>query len=151
MNGGIIMFFIGKYNHNLDEKNRLIMPSKLRDKLGTVVYVTRGLDKCLAVYPEEVFQKKVEELSSYSTFNPQNRSYARTFFSNSYECEIDKQGRIQLTKDSLEKVGISKDVVIIGNNDHVEIWGITEFNAVQEDGETNFELNASKIYEGKGE
>lgn len=145
------MFFIGKYNHNLDDKNRLIMPSKLRDKLGAVVYITRGLDKCLAVYPAEVFQKQVEELSKYSSFNPQNRSYTRTFFSNSYECEIDKQGRIQLTKDSLDKVGISKDVVIIGNNDHVEIWDTNEFKGVSSEGEDNFELNASKIYEGKGE
>ncbi len=145
------MFFIGKYNHNLDEKNRLIMPSKLRDKLGSVVYVTRGLDKCLAVYPEEIFQKQVEELSKFSSLNPQNRSYTRTFFSNSYECELDKQGRIQLTKDSLDKVGISKDVIIIGNNDHVEIWDASEFNAIQSDGESNFETNASIIYNEKGE
>ena len=61
-NGGSNMFFIGTYNYNLDDKNRLTMPSKLREQLGAKVYVTLGLDKCLAIYPVETFEK-IEEVS----------------------------------------------------------------------------------------
>ena len=116
------MFFIGTYNHSLDEKSRVILPSKLREKLGGTVYITLGLDKCLAVYPEETFENIAAKLSKISDYQSDNRGYKRTFFSNSYQCDVDKQGRIQLTKDSLDKCFIKKDVVIIGIDDHVEIW-----------------------------
>ena len=67
------MFFIGTYNHSLDEKSRVILPSKLREKLGGTVYITLGLDKCLAVYPEETFENIAAKLSAvtataYSAF-----------------------------------------------------------------------------------
>lgn len=145
------MFFIGTYIHNIDEKARLIMPSKLRDKLGGTVYVSLGLDKCLAVYPEEIFEEKAKQLSSLNSMNAENRAYKRTFFSNSYQCDIDKQGRIQLTKESLEKVGIKKDVIIIGVEDHIEIWDREKFYQIEEESEASYEENAAKIFESRGE
>ena len=97
--GGNTMFFIGTYNHSLDEKSRVIMPSKLREQLGARVYINLGLDKCLAVYPVETFENIVAKMSSQNSNDPKVRFFKRTFFASSYLCEIDKQGRIQLTKE----------------------------------------------------
>lgn len=143
------MFFIGTYNHSLDDKSRVILPSKLRDQLGTRVYINLGLDKCLAVYPVETFEKMVTQMSSQSLLNPQIRQYKRTFFANSYECIIDKQGRIQLTKESLEKCSIKKDVVIIGIDDHVEIWDKERYLSIEEENEASYEENAAKLFLGE--
>lgn len=142
------MFFIGTYNHNLDEKNRVTMPSKLRDKLGATVYITLGLDKCLAVYPEETFIQIASGLSKASSLQDDNRGYKRTFFANSYECDVDKQGRIQLSRELCEKCMIKKDVVVIGVDDHVEIWDRNQFKQMSEINDNNYEANASRISYG---
>lgn len=143
------MFFIGTYNHNLDEKNRVILPSRLREKLGTTVYITLGLDKCLAVYPEETFVQIASTLSKASSLHDDNRNYKRTFFANSYECDTDKQGRIQLSKELCEKCFIKKDVVIIGVDDHVEIWDREQFKLVSQTNDENYESNASRLQYGE--
>lgn len=139
------MFFIGTYNYNLDDKNRLTMPSKLREQLGVKVYVTLGLDKCLAIYPIETFEEKVKEISSLNSNDPQIRQYKRIFFGNSYLCDIDKQGRIQLSKDLLEKCSIVKDVVISGSDNCVEVWDKEKYLALEEEYESLYESNAAKI------
>lgn len=143
------MFFIGTYYYNLDDKNRLTMPSKLRDDLGSKVYVNLGLDKCLSVYPVQVFEEMVKRISSQNSLNPQVRAYKRTFFANSFLCEIDKQGRIQLTKEALEKCSITKDVVIIGSEDHVEIWDREKYKVLSEENERLYEENASNLFLGE--
>lgn len=143
------MFFIGTYNHNLDEKNRVIMPSKLREKLGSTIYITLGLDKCLAIYPEDTFIEIANGLSKASSLQDDNRGYKRTFFANSYECDIDKQGRVQLAKELCEKCSIKKEIVIIGVSDHVEIWDKEAFKAMSEKNDDNYEANASKIRFGE--
>ncbi len=149
--GGKYMFFIGTYNHNLDEKNRVILPSKLRerDKLGKKVYITLGLDKCLALYPEETFIQIASKLSQASSLQDDNRGYKRTFFSNSYECEIDGHGRIQLSRELCDKCSIKKDVVIIGVDDHVEIWDKVQYQSMSDINDSNYETNASKIHYGE--
>lgn len=146
---GIVMFFIGTYNHNLDEKNRVTLPSKLREKLGPTVYITLGLDKCLAIYPEETFVQIATNLSKASSLENDNRGYKRTFFANSYECDVDKQGRIQLSKELCDKCLIKKDVVVIGVDDHVEIWDKEAFKQMSEVNDSNYESNASKIHFGE--
>lgn len=146
---GNTMFFIGTYNHNLDEKNRVTMPSRLRDKLGAIVYVTLGLDKCLAIYPEETFMQIASTLSKASSLQSDNRGYKRTFFSNSYECEIDKQGRIKLSSELCEKCSITKDVVVIGVDDHVEIWDREQHKEMSKRNDDNYEAYASKISYGE--
>ena len=139
------MFFIGTYNYNLDDKNRLTMPSKLREQLGAKVYVTLGLDKCLAIYPVETFEKIVTRISSLNSNDPKVRAYKRTFFANSYLCDIDKQGRIQLSKDLLTKCFIVKDVVITGSEDCVEVWDKERYNALESEYETTYEDNAATM------
>lgn len=139
------MFFIGTYNYNLDDKNRLTMPSKLREQLGAKVYVSLGLDKCLAIYPIETFEKIVSRISSQNSNDPRVRAYKRTFFANSYLCEIDKQGRIQLSKDLLQKCSIVKDVVITGSEDCVEVWDREKYQTLETENEMAYEENAANI------
>ena len=139
------MFFIGTYNYNLDDKNRLTMPSKLREQLGSRVYVSLGLDKCLAIYPVETFEKIVSRISSLNSNDPKVRGYKRTFFANSYLCDIDKQGRIQLSKDLLQKCSIVKDVVITGSENCVEVWDRERYASLEEENESAYEDNASNI------
>ena len=143
------MFFIGTYNHSLDEKSRVIMPSKLREQLGARVYINLGLDKCLAVYPVETFENIVAKMSSQNSNDPKVRFFKRTFFASSYLCEIDKQGRIQLTKESLEKCGITKDVVIIGADDKIEIWDRERYKAFELENESAYEENAANLIFGE--
>lgn len=143
------MFFIGTYNHSLDEKNRVTMPSKLREKLGAKVYITLGLDKCLAVYPEETFMSIASNLSHASSLQNENRGYKRTFFANSYECDVDKQGRIQLSKELCEKCLVKKDVVVIGVDDHIEIWDRQQYNEMSEVNDNKYEEYASRITYGE--
>ena len=147
--GGVTMFFIGTYNHSLDEKNRVTMPSKLRDKLGATVYITLGLDKCLAIYPEDTFIQIASNLSRASSLQNDNRGYKRTFYANSYECDVDKQGRIQLSKELCEKCSVKKDVVVIGVDDHVEIWDRQQYNEMSEINDGKYEENAQRISYGE--
>lgn len=148
--GDWIMFFIGTYNHSLDEKNRVILPSKLRDKLcdkdNPTIYVTLGLDKCIAIYPAETYEAIASRLSKASSLEGDNRGYKRTFFSNSYDITVDRQGRVPLSKELCSKCSVKRDVVIIGVDDHVEIWDRDLYAAMSEQNDENYESYASRIH-----
>jgi MraZ protein len=139
------MVFFGTYNHNLDDKSRCTLPSRFREALGTKVYVSRGYDHCLNLYTEEAFNKKVEKYSSFDELSPQERHNARLFFASSSEYIIDKAGRITLTKDHLNRAGIAKEVVLVGNFDHIEIWDKDTYYNMDKYSDENFESNAQFI------
>jgi MraZ protein len=138
-------YFIGTYYHSLDEKSRVIVPSKLRELLGANVYINFALDKCLAVYPVETYERMAEKIIKKSSFDKKIRAFKRIFFASTYQCDIDKQGRIQLTKDSLDKSSITKDVVIVGMEDHIEIWDKTTYEQIELDEMENYEDNAEAL------
>ena len=95
--------FMGEYNHTVDAKGRLIVPSKFREQLGDEFVVTKGLDNCLFVYPMERWEALVEKLKSLPWTNNDVRRFARFFTSSAAECEIDGQGRINLKRPGLDK------------------------------------------------
>ncbi|GAA0743784.1 division/cell wall cluster transcriptional repressor MraZ [Clostridium oceanicum] len=114
--------FIGEYNHSLDKKNRIIIPSKFREELGKQFILTKGLDGCLYVYPRsqwELLQKKLEKLP---LTNKNARAFVRFFFSGAHEIELDKQGRTLIPQNLIEYGNIEKDVVSIGVSNRIEIW-----------------------------
>ncbi|EJO5346593.1 division/cell wall cluster transcriptional repressor MraZ [Clostridium botulinum] len=114
--------FIGEYNHSLDKKNRIIIPSKFREELGKSFVLTKGLDGCLYVYPKsqwEVLQKKLETLP---LTNKNARAFVRFFFSGAHELELDKQGRTLIPQNLLEYGQIKKEIVSIGVSNRIEIW-----------------------------
>lgn len=143
------MFFFGTFNHNLDEKSRCTLPSKYREKLGSKVYVTKGFDHCLSLYPEDTFMKIAEQYASLDELSQEERYNRRMFFASSTEYEVDKAGRITLTRDHLQRAGITKAVVLVGNNDHIEIWDRDRYEMIDKDQDENFEKNAQIIAASK--
>jgi MraZ protein len=115
--------FIGEYQHALDSKNRIIVPSKLREELGTKFVITKGLDGCLYAYPITEWKILEEKLKTLPLTNKDARAFVRFFFAGACEVEVDKQGRVLIPQNLKEYAGIEKEIVSIGVLTRVEIWG----------------------------
>ena len=113
---------IGEYEHSLDVKGRLIMPSKLREDVGEKFIITKGLDGCLFVFSQSEWIKFEEKLKTLPLSNKNARDFVRFFLSGATECEIDKQGRFLIASNLREYANMEKDVVIIGVGTRLEIW-----------------------------
>jgi MraZ protein len=120
--GGETAMFMGEYNHTVDAKGRMIVPSKFREQLGNEFVVTKGLDGCLFVYSHEEWQRIEESLREKPLTSKDARKFMRFFFAGAANCEVDKQGRILLPGNLREYAGIEKDVVSVGVFSRVEIW-----------------------------
>ena len=114
--------FIGEYNHSIDAKGRLIVPSKFREAWGDTFFVTKGLDGCLSVYPTEEWKIFESKLRSLPITNKNARKFTRFFLAGASECEIDKQGRILIPAPLREYAGLVKDAVLVGVSSRIEIW-----------------------------
>ena len=114
---------MGEYHHNIDDKNRLIVPSKFREKLGETFIVTRGLENCLFIYALEDWERIVKKLESLPFTKKDARKFMRFFLSGATNLEFDKQGRITIPSPLLSHANIKKECVIIGVGERAEIWG----------------------------
>jgi MraZ protein len=114
--------FMGEYNHTIDTKGRMIVPSKFREGLGDECVVTRGLDGCLFVFPNDEWQAFEEKLKKLPLTNKSARQFARFFVAGATPCELDKQGRILLSQPLREFACLEKDVVLTGMLNRIEIW-----------------------------
>ena len=119
--------FMGEYNHTIDEKGRIIVPSKFREQLGDNFVVTQGLDGCLFVYSNEEWENFVVGLKGLPG-NKDGRQLQRYFMAGAVSCEVDKQGRILIPQSLRTYAGIDKDVTVIGNGNKVEIWNTDTWN-----------------------
>lgn len=114
--------FMGEYNHTIDAKGRLIVPAKFREILGDNFIVTKGLDGCLFVYPNDEWTRFEEKLKSLPLTNKNARQFTRFFLAGAAACEVDKQGRILLPQVLREFASPEKDVVLVGVASRIEIW-----------------------------
>ena len=114
--------FMGEYNHTIDAKGRLIVPAKFREILGDNFIVTKGLDGCLFVYPNDEWIRFEEKLKSLPLTNKNARQFTRFFLAGAAACEVDKQGRILLPQALREFASLEKDVVLVGVASRIEIW-----------------------------
>ncbi|MCI8836690.1 MAG: division/cell wall cluster transcriptional repressor MraZ [Hungatella sp.] len=114
--------FMGEYNHTVDAKGRLIVPSKFREQLGDEFVVTKGLDGCLFVYENTEWKILEEKLKSLPLTNANARKITRFFLAGATLCEVDKQGRILLPAVLREFAKIEKDAVMVGVGNRIEIW-----------------------------
>ncbi|WP_010252207.1 division/cell wall cluster transcriptional repressor MraZ [Acetivibrio cellulolyticus] len=114
--------FYGEYQHSVDAKGRVIVPSKFRDGLGEKFIVTKGLDNCLFAYSAEEWSNLETKLKSLPFTDKDVRAFVRFFFAGATECEVDKQGRILLPQNLREYAGLDKDIYVIGVSTRVEIW-----------------------------
>lgn len=117
-----MIMFMGEFNHTVDAKGRVIVPSKFRDKLGESFVVTKGFDRCLSIYDMENWKGVQEKLVQMPMLTEDSRTIRRMMAGSAAEAECDKQGRVLIPAPLREYAGIKKDAVMIGNIDHIEIW-----------------------------
>ena len=122
--------FMGEYNHTIDAKGRLIVPSKFRETLGDTFVVTKGLDGCLFVYDNEEWGIFEEKLKSLPITNKEARQFVRFFLAGAAEVEVDKQGRILVPNVLREFAELNRDVVLIGVASRIEIWSKERFEGM---------------------
>ena len=138
--------FLGEYHHNIDEKGRIVLPSKFRTELKDKFIIARGLEKCLYVYSLDDWNKLVSKLNTLPFTKKDARTFTITFFSGATECEFDRQGRTCLTSPLVSYAGLSKECVIIGANDRIEIWDKSAWESVLEDSEENMSDIAENLF-----
>ena len=120
--------FMGEYNHTVDAKGRLIVPSKFREQLGDEFVVTKGLDGCLFVYENTEWKALEEKLHALPLTNANARKFSRFFLAGATTCEVDTQGRILLPAVLRDFAGIDKDAVLVGVGSRIEIWSKDAWN-----------------------
>ena len=120
--------FMGRYNHTIDPKGRLSIPSKYREILGDEFVVSKGMDGCLFVYANDAWKAFEEKLASLPLINREARQFARFFLSGAQYVTVDKQGRILMPQDLREFAGLEKDVVLAGAGGRIEIWSLEKCN-----------------------
>lgn len=112
----------GEFRHTLDAKGRLVVPSKVREELGTKFVITKAFDQCLYIFPEEPWKKFVGKINDLPASQEKVRRVQRRFIGSSQECEPDKQGRFLIPTNLREYAQITKDVVLVGLSDRFEVW-----------------------------
>ena len=123
--------FLGEYTHTIDEKGRLTLPAKYRTDLASGVVVTRGLDKCLVVFPMEEWRKLSDKVDALPLTDMQAREFRRLLFSGAVDAELDKQGRVLLPQYLREYAGLNGNVIVTGLNTHMEIWAPEAWNTIR--------------------
>lgn len=113
---------LGEYNHTLDEKGRLVLPSKFRADLADGCVVTKGQERCLYVFPLSQWAVEEARVRSLPRTDQRARRFARSFFASADSQEQDKQGRIQVHGKLREYAALQKEVTIVGVSDRLEIW-----------------------------
>ncbi len=115
--------FFGEYEHAIDDKSRLTLPARFRATLADGVFLTKGLDGSVDVYPKDAWQMTVaERIGRLDPLLPDTRTLQRHFFGGASEDTPDKQGRVLLPAPLVRYGKLAKDVTVVGSNDHLEIW-----------------------------
>ena len=138
---------LGEYNHTIDEKSRVIVPSKFRDDLGSTFVVTKGFDKCLFAFSITEWQNFEAKLKALPLSDINARKYVRYFTAGAAECQVDKQGRVLIPNTLKEHAGLKKDVVITGVSTRAEIWDKATWESYTSDENIDLDEVASHMSE----
>lgn len=138
--------FMGEYSHTIDDKGRLTIPAKIREQLGSNFIITRGIDKCLFVYPIDEWDKVIAKYKELPN-TKDARNFMRFFLSGATQNEFDKQGRINIANPLIKYADLKKDCVIIGVNDRLEIWDKDSWDNFIIQNEENLSDIADKLFE----
>ena len=136
---------MGEFQHNIDAKGRLIVPSKLREELGEKFVLTRGLDGCLFGYPMSEWENLEAKLNEMPLAKKDARTFVRFFYSAATECELDKQGRINIPGTLRNYAALTKGCVVIGVSNRIEIWDETRWEDFSAEAEENFDEIAENM------
>lgn len=137
--------FYGEYQHTVDAKGRVIVPSKFRDGLGDKFIVTKGLDNCLFAYSLSEWSSLEAKLRTLPFTDKDVRAFIRFFFAGATECEVDKQGRILIPQNLREHASLSKDIYIIGVSTRVEVWDKSKWENYSGDENVSTDKIAEKM------
>ncbi|MDD3392574.1 MAG: division/cell wall cluster transcriptional repressor MraZ [Bacilli bacterium] len=137
--------FMGEYHHTIDDKNRITIPSKIRDELGENFVITRGLDNCLFVYPKKEWDNIITKYRELPN-TKDARNFMRFFLSGATEGEFDKQGRVKITLPLTKYADLQKDCIIIGVNERLEIWSSSRWEQFITNNEDNLSDIADKLF-----
>lgn len=114
--------FLGEYEYSLDDRSRVALPPRFRDEFKAGLVLARGLDRCISVYTPGSWQKLTSRLEAMPFEDEATRKLQRSVFSQAYEAELDRQGRVLLPNPLRTFAEIRQGVVVIGMNDHAELW-----------------------------
>ena len=137
---------MGTYEHGLDAKGRVIIPAKLREDLGESFVVTLGLDGCLFAYPMNEWEGFIEKLKELPFTSKDARTFMRMFLSGATECELDKNGRINIPATLTKYASLDKECVVIGVNERLEIWSSSKFDNFFNENIDNFSDIAENLF-----
>lgn len=141
--GGFV--FLGEYRHSIDDKGRIIIPSKLRNDLGNNFIITKGLDGCLFIYSQKEWNSIINKYKNLPD-TKDKRSFMRIFLSGASICDYDRQGRINIPPALIKYASIDKECVIVGVFDRLEIWSIESWNAYVDDNSSNLSFIADNLF-----
>lgn len=130
--------FMGEFQHNIDDKGRVIIPAKFRDELSDLFIITRGLDKALFVYPLNEWQIIEQKLKTLPFTKADARKFTRFFFSGAVESELDKQGRVIIPNNLRNYAFLKKECVVIGVSNRIEIWDKDYWESYYKNSEESF-------------
>ncbi|MFG6115228.1 division/cell wall cluster transcriptional repressor MraZ [Halobacillus sp. MO56] len=130
--------FMGEFQHNIDTKGRIIVPAKFREGLGDTFVLTRGLDQCLFAYPMTEWRILEEKLKKLPLTKKDARAFTRFFFSGAVECEVDKQGRVNIAQPLRNFADLEKECVVIGVSNRIEFWAKDKWETYFEESEESF-------------
>lgn len=137
--------FFGEYEHTMDPKGRISMPARFREKLSETIYITKGLDQCLFLFPESEWLRIEEELKALPLTQKNARQFVRTFFAGAMDCTLDKQGRMMLSPNLRTYAQLDKDVVLIGVSTRIEIWSKEQWEQYQGNDAQSYEELAEQL------
>ena len=128
------MAFNGNFEHTLDAKHRLTVPSRFRTQLAGAVFLVRGPDRCISVYPEQTYSALVDAaLARLNPLSPEARELKRVLHGNAFEVELDSAGRVMLPPGHRAFAGIDRQVMIVGTGEALELWDLDAWNAYETD------------------
>jgi MraZ protein len=121
------MRFVGRHEHSLDVKGRIILPARYRSSFDTVAYVSKHTERCLALWTPDAFERKLDEMEALYDRTPQDRAMVRAWASGSTEVELDRQGRVAIPGYLREYAHLEDAVLIHGAITHIELWDPEEW------------------------
>ena len=138
--------FKGQYKHNLDDKGRLVLPTKFRDELGEGAVITIGFENCLTIYTAAEWDRYTNELFSKPMTTLAVRRLLRRLTGNASDIELDKSGRLKIPANLLSDAAIFKDVTIVRLGSYIEVWATDQWENEQQLDKEEYEYNAEQLY-----
>jgi MraZ protein len=120
--------FLGQYQHNLDEKGRLMIPARYRELLAAGAFITQGFDKCLMVMTDVHFKEVYDRINAMNMADPNARLLRRHILSNAYSIEIDRVGRILVPGNLRQIIGLENEAIVAGQGEYFEVWNPADWN-----------------------